>query len=230
LKLKIILKYIFSGCAIALLSISVIAQEMRYVPTGIRIGTDLSLLGISAFSSNRSGYEINGDIDFDKFFLVWDIGHEYRDRISPLFHYNSEGDYFRIGLDVNLINPHKNQNNNVMFLGFRIAKAFYDDRVSFSIIDNNYGVVDPFRRNFELVANWLELTAGIKVRMWRNLYLGYTGRLKFSKDLKGDESLRPFDIPGYGKSGERSLFGINYYITYLIRWKDKPLPPEKDRD
>jgi len=227
--LKIILKYFFSGCAIVLLNIAVIAQEKRFVPTGIRIGTDLSLLGISAFSSNRSGYEINGDIDFHKFFLVWDIGHENRDRVTPLFNYNSEGDYFRIGLDVNLLNPHKNQNNNVMFFGVRLAKAFYDDRVTFTIIDNNYGVISKKMRNFGLVAKWVEFTAGIKVRMWKNLYMGYTGRLKFSKDLKGDEALRPFDIPGYGKSGERSLFGINYYITYLIRWKDKPLPPEKDR-
>lgn len=213
-----------------MLNIAVIAQEKRFVPTGIRIGTDLSLLGISAFSSNRSGYEINGDIDFDKFFLVWDIGHENRDRVTPLFNYNSEGDYFRIGLDVNLLNPHKNQNNNVMFFGVRLAKAFYDDRVSFTIVDNNYGEISQFRRNFGLVANWLEFTAGIKVRMWKNLYLGYTGRLKFSKDLKGDEAIRPFDIPGFGKSKERSVFGINYYITYLIKWKDKPLPPEKDRD
>lgn len=228
--MKIILKYFFSGCGIVLLNIAVIAQEKRFVPTGIRIGTDLSLLGISAFSSNRSGYEINGDIDFDKFFLVWDIGHENRDRVTPLFNYNSEGDYFRIGLDVNLLNPHKNQNNNVMFFGVRLAKAFYDDRVTFTIIDNNYGEISQFRRNFGLVANWLEFTAGIKVRMWKNLYLGYTGRLKFSKDLKGDETIRPFDIPGFGKSKERSVFGINYYITYLIKWKDKPLPPEKDRD
>lgn len=213
-----------------MLNIAVIAQEKRFVPTGIRIGTDLSLLGISAFSSNRSGYEINGDIDFDKFFLVWDIGHENRDRVTPLFNYNSEGDYFRIGLDVNLLNPHKNQNNNVMFFGVRLAKAFYDDRVTFTIIDKNYGEISQFRRNFGLVANWLEFTAGIKVRMWKNLYLGYTGRLKFSKDLKGDETIRPFDIPGFGKSKERSVFGINYYITYLIKWKDKPLPPEKDRD
>jgi len=228
--LKIILKYFFSGCGIALLNITVIAQEKRFVPTGIRIGTDLSLLGITAFSSNRSGYEINGDIDFHKFFLVWDIGHENRDRVTPLFNYNSEGDYFRIGLDVNLLNPHKNQNNNVMFFGVRLAKAFYDDRVTFTIIDNNYGEISQFRRNFGLVANWLEFTAGIKVRMWKNLYLGYTGRLKFSKALKGDEAIRPFDIPGFGKSKERSVFGINYYITYLIKWKDKPLPPEKDRD
>jgi len=228
--LKIILKYFFSGCGIALLNITVIAQEKRFVPTGIRIGTDLSLLGITAFSSNRSGYEINGDIDFHKFFLVWDIGHENRDRVTPLFNYNSEGDYFRIGLDVNLLNPHKNQNNNVMFFGVRLAKAFYDDRVTFTIIDNNYGDISQFRRNFGLVANWLEFTAGIKVRMWKNLYLGYTGRLKFSKALKGDEAIRPFDIPGFGKSKERSVFGINYYITYLIKWKDKPLPPEKDRD
>jgi len=213
-----------------LLNIAVIAQEKRFVPTGIRIGTDLSLLGITAFSSNRSGYEINGDIDFHKFFLVWDIGHENRDRVTPLFNYNSEGDYFRIGLDVNLLNPHKNQNNNVMFFGVRLAKAFYDDRVTFTIIDNNYGEISQFRRNFGLVANWLEFTAGIKVRMWKNLYLGYTGRLKFSKALKGDEAIRPFDIPGFGKSKERSVFGINYYITYLIKWKDKPLPPEKDRD
>jgi len=117
-----------------------------------------------------------------------------------------------------------------MFFGVRLAKAFYDDRVTFTIIDNNYGEISQFRRNFGLVAKWVEFTAGIKVRMWKNLYLGYTGRLKFSKDLKGDEAIRPFDIPGYGKSGKRSLFGINYYITYLIRWKDKPLPPEKDRD
>ncbi len=228
--MKTILKYFFSGCAIALLNTSVIAQDKLFVPTGIRIGTDLSLLGISAFSSNRSGYEISGDIDFGKYFFVWDIGHENRDRITPLFNYNSEGDYIRVGLDVNLLNPHKNQNNNVMFFGIRIAKAFYDDRVAFSIIDNNYGVISQFRRNFGLVANWIEFTSGIKVRMWKNLYLGYTGRLKFSKDLKGDESIRSFDIPGYGKSGESSLFGINYYITYLINWKEKPLPPEKDRD
>ena len=45
-----------------------------YIPTGIRVGTDLISIFKTQFQSDFSGWEVNADVDFYRFYLAADYG------------------------------------------------------------------------------------------------------------------------------------------------------------
>ena len=200
-----------------------LTAQNKFIPSSLRVGTELVLVGVSTFNSDRTAYELTADIDFHKYFLSFDYGYGDRIRNEEKYIYQSTGNYFRIGPDINFL--YYDKRSSVLFLGMRYAKSNYDDQVTFIREDPNYGSVPIERENKDLEASWLELLLGIKVRIWKELYMGYNLRFKFSRSFEAD-NLFPFDIPGYGSAEDRSRFDLNYYIYYKIKWKEKPLLPK----
>src|SRR5688572_22384832 len=47
----------------------------RYLPTGVRIGTDLIALLKTNIQDDYNGWEVNADVDFKRYFLAADFGH-----------------------------------------------------------------------------------------------------------------------------------------------------------
>jgi len=218
------LRYIASGLLV-IGGFGLFAQN-KFVPTSIRFGTELALLGITAFNSDRSAFEFTTDIDFHKYYLSFDYGYADRIRNESKYIYQSTGNYFRIGPDINFL--YYDKRSSVLFLGVRYARSNYDDKLTFLREDPSYGTLTIERENNDLEASWVELLIGLKVRIWKELYMGYNLRFKFSRSFEVD-NLFPFDIPGYGSAEDRSRFDLNYYIYYKIKWKEKPIPP-KPRD
>lgn len=207
-----------------LLCLKSTAQEVDttkkdFIPSAVRLGTDLSYVGISIFNDERELYELNADIDFANYFLVLDYGHEERVRSMENYQYRNEGNYFRVGIDVNFL--YKKDKINVLFFGVRFAKSNFDDQLTAILQDDFYGPLEISRNNSGVSANWLELTTGVKVRIWKQLFLGYTARFKFNRNLDETKKLHPFDIPGYGRASEPSLWGLNYHIFYRIPFRKK---------
>ncbi len=206
---------------LAVLMVSPIYAQSKWAPTAIRLGTDISNWGFTLFDSNRTIYEFHADADFDKYFLVADYGIAERTRMSDNFTYNYAGSYFRIGPDVNLMKPDNFE--TVIFLGFRFARSSFNNDISFPN-PGAFGAGQIIQTNNNLTATWLELVTGIKVKVWKNLFMGYTGRLKFSKSITATENLVPFEIPGLGRAAENSNWGFNYHIFYQIRFREKLKP------
>ena len=46
----------------------------RFIPTGIRVGTDLISIFKTQFQDDFSGWEVNGDVDFHRYYLAVDYG------------------------------------------------------------------------------------------------------------------------------------------------------------
>ena len=94
---------------------------------------------MSAFGEDRIRYEITGDLEIDKYFLVADFGVDNirLDNVpvaNEVFSYANEGYYFRIGADVNFI-P-EDENSNAIFFGFRYARSFFSDEMDAQIEDD----------------------------------------------------------------------------------------------
>ena len=55
-------------------SLAIDTLRNKYLPTGIRAGFDLLAYGKTQFQDNFNGWEVEGDIDFDRYYLVMEYG------------------------------------------------------------------------------------------------------------------------------------------------------------
>lgn len=222
-----ILKYTTSLIAL-FVSWGGLAQEAKkdFKPSEVIFAADVIDLGKSLFTDETS-LEFHAKIDFHHFYLAGEFG---VDKINPIgtgFNYSSEGTFFRVGPQVNLM-PY-NRHRSSIFFGLMYARSSFKDQISYSQPDVGWGDEVIAHTNENLKARWFEANMGINVKVLEPLYLGYTMRFKFSQTLSGNGELQPFEIPGFGEADKSSQFGFNYYIIYKLRFRDKPIPKKPIR-
>src|SRR5690606_36110636 len=120
---------------------------------------------------------------------------------------------WRAGVDVNFLRY--DPQRNVFFIGFRYARGKFSDNFEYITLDPVWGAIHGGEESTDARARWMDLTTGIRVKIWSFLWLGYTGRLKFGLEPFGTDSLIPHDVPGFGKTFKETYWGFNYQV--LIR-------------
>jgi hypothetical protein len=219
--MKKILKYSFSILFVLICAVSVLAQKGTVMPSAIRIGTDLGFIGVSLFDPDKKAFEINADVDLYKFFITADYGMASWEFSRENFAYDNSGSYFKAGIDYNLLA--RDPDLNVIYFGLKYAHSSFDENFS-------YSMTDPFFYDYAeqiskpgMSANWYEANFGMKIRVWKDLYLGWAGRIKFAKKVSAnDTSFDTYYIPGYGLADSDSRWGFNYQIFYRIPFREKP--------
>ena len=197
--------------------------KVSYAPTGVRIGTDLISIGRSQFDPKFNGWEVNADIDFYRYYLAVDYGSWAKQLDIKNGTYENSGNYFRVGADVNFLL--KDPDRNMFFMGYRYGQSNFDhssNHIKYFVLDPQYGVSSSDK---EMSAHWMELTAGLRVKIWKMIWMGYTARFKFAPRAKGYSEMQPFDIPGYGLFEKKIYWGFNYQIFFKIpvRKQEKPI-------
>jgi hypothetical protein len=201
-------------------------KQYRYVPTGVRIGTDVISLIKTQTQKDFSGWEANADVDFYRYYLAIDYGRWARnfsdDSTST---YSNKGTYWRVGADVNFLL--KDPDRNMFFLGLRYGHSSFSEKLALVTEDPLWG--GPFILNFEnnnMKAHWLELTTGLKVKMWKMIWMGYTARFKFGLSTDKNREMLPHDVPGYGRTDKETAWGFNYQIFVRIPFRRTLTIPE----
>lgn len=194
----------------------------KFVPTGIRLGTDLISIGKSYYINSFTGWEANAEIDIYRYYLAIDYGSWGRtythlaDTVGgSSSDYANSGKYYRVGVDVNFLK--KDPEKNVFFIGFRYGHSRFTE--NFNGLE-----IDPFTKNsvslayqnLNVRAHWLELTSGLRVKMWKFIWMGYTARFKFALKHSDTRELIPSDVPGYGRTDKQIYWGFNYQIFFRI--------------
>lgn len=193
----------------------------KFLPTGIRVGTDLIAIAKSQFQNDFSGWEVNAEMDISRYFLAFDYGSWSRNFSSDSASYRNEGSYWRAGIDVNfLLND---PDRNVFFIGYRYARGSFSDSYDYIVIDPVWGVVHGHAQNDQARARWMELTTGLRVKIWEFLWMGYTARFKFGLKTHDIGQMIPHDVPGYGKTHKENYWGFNYQI--FVRLPLRKAPP-----
>jgi len=215
------LRYLSS---IIFFSIALVASAQKadtvkksYRPTGVRAGIDLVSLVLSPVSDEFQGWEGSVDIDFHRYFLVLEAGSWSRDILTETDIYGNQGSYWRAGVDVNFLknDPEK----NMFFLGFRYANCTFDEQLTSTQDDPVFGVGTNTFTNTDVRASWGELTTGLRVKMWKFFWMGYTIRYKFALNTDEPAGLTPYDIPGYGKTNKNTTWGFSYYLMFRLPLK-----------
>lgn len=186
-------------------------------PTGLRIGTDLIAIGKTLYDSPLTGWELNADVDFGRYYLAMDYGAWSRKDSLDNGYYKNDGRYFRVGVDVNFLL--KDPDRNMFFMGFRYGRSSYSEQLTYEFTADEFGEIQRELSNPDARASWGELTTGLRVKIWKYIWMGYTGRLKFMPSTKNTGELETWDIPGYGKTSKSVYWGFNYQVFFRIPFR-----------
>lgn len=222
--LRFIISAVLVGLSSSLFAQSVVFKKDsvkgKFLPTSIRVGTDLISLTKTFLKEDFEQYAFTADVDFNRYYFNVEYGSLRRRSVSSFNNLNTyevSGSYFRFGPDVNFLK--KDPEKNALFFGARYARSSFSDELSYSpgmIFNNEQNIL---LANNKLSASWLEMLVGLKVRLTDILWLGYTARFKLGVSNFEDLTLIPNEIPGYGRADKNSYWGFNYWIIVRIPFK-----------
>jgi len=208
-------------------TVSTDTVKNKYLPTGIRVGMDAVAFAQSRLQNSFSGWEFEGDVDFYRYYLTFESGGSRRNLSSDSTSYANDGTYWRAGIDVNFLTT--DPDRNVFFLGARYGRSRFAESMSVFTYDPIWGYLSDNFYHSGVKASWIELTAGLRVKIWKIFWLGYTGRLKFGLSTKGSPEMLSYDVPGFGRTDKETTWGFNYYVMVRLPLRKAPPPPTRKK-
>ncbi len=188
---------------------------------GFRLGLDLVPPIIYAFDQDFRNFEVSGEFIFNhRFLLAFDLGNDRRIRgKAGTYSYQSTGNYLRVGLDYNFWYRDKNQLGSLLTLGLRYGLARFEHSLVYAITNEYWGpAVLPFSQTLEatgLTAHWAEVTASLKARLFKRIYMGPLVRLRIKIATSASDSLAIHDIAGFGINNTLKI-RIGYQLFYML--------------
>jgi hypothetical protein len=210
-------KYIFSIGVLLLITINSSAQTKRI--KGLRLGIDVSRFSLYYFQPERKGYEFSGDFEIKRdLYLTGEYGIESVTLEKPNYNYMSDGYYYRFGFDKNFLKSETPDDYEMVFLGFRYGYANQKHSADNIIINNPYwsDISNATILEKECSTHWIELVAGVRAELIRNVALGWSVRGRLRLSHKGYDSLTPYNVPGYGNGSKKSNLGFNFSLYFRI--------------
>ena len=87
------------------------------------------------------------------------------------------------------------------------------------ITDPVWGTTSQLHYNdIQCTATWFEIVTGVQVKLWKNLHVGWSIRLKRTISTDKDPVAKPYYIPGYGFTTNDTSWGATYNINYHFNW------------
>ena len=211
-------------------SISVHAQQKDTIVTppkieryGIRVGADLSKIARTIYDSDYQGLELVADYRLTKkYFLAGELGNENKTTNDDQINFTTKGTYFKVGFDYNV---HENwlDLENIISIGLRYGVSTFSQQLnSYEVYNPNpyFGEIPDTQsgKNFGgLSAQWVEVVAGVKTRVFDNFFVGFSLR---ANRLVSNQKPGGFDnlyIPGFNRTYDGDFgVGFNYTVTYFI--------------
>ncbi|UII28609.1 DUF6048 family protein [Fulvivirga maritima] len=204
--------------------INALDSSTMYIPTGVRIGTDVISIVKTFTKDEYTEFNITADIDFHKYLFNVELGRmeQSMSTDNDSAAYEVKGSYLKLGPDINFLV--KDPDRSALFVGLRYALSSFSDNLSYINNDPTYGVTNGNLENSNITAHWFELTTGLKVQIAKPLWMGYTARFKVRLSNFEEEELMPHTIPGYGLAEDNVTWGFNYWIMFRIPIRKVPVP------
>ncbi len=123
--------------------------------------------------------------------------------------YANTGMYYRVGIDVNFLT--KDIEKNMFFIGLRYGHSTFSETYDVALVDTLWSTGATQQQHFlndNIKAHWLELTSGLRVKIWKVIWMGYTARFKFGLSTNEKGILLPSDVPGYGRTDKNTMISF----------------------
>ncbi len=226
--MKVTLRFFISLCLLALPAITN-AQDKFERQIFVRTGVDLSRFALPIshdFGLTGAEVSLDGEVKFH-FFPILELGYNKVKNHTNLHKYDLHGNYLRFGLNYNMTNYKHRLDRNLFFVGARYAISNYSHEATEINFANNWGALQTSLPTTNLSNQWFEAVIGLRAEMIKNLYMGFTIRVKKMIFKPDYGNYMPFWIPGYGDPTKSIAFGLSYSIFYAIPIKNPKLDFEK---
>ena len=202
---------------------------------GVRVGVDLYRLTRGLYDKNYKGIELVGDYRLTKnYYAAAELGSEDKITDDDRLNSTTKGTYIKVGFDYN---AYKNwlDMENIISIGLRGGfSAFNQELNSYKIYNANpyWGemprVISGEKFN-GLTAGWIEVVAGLKVKVYNNIFVGFSLRLNtLIFDKKPSDNFENLYIPGFNRTYAGNFgAGFNYTVTYFIPLYKKTIKPKQ---
>lgn len=201
-------------------------KESKYkfpLLNGLILGVDLYNPVANLFGQKYGNYEASLELNmYNRFLPTWEIGIGRADNRPEEMNFTYVGKpalYNRIGINYNF--HYNNDGPGTFFVGLRYGfSAFKYDITNITLESPYWGTsYSESITGQKSKAQWIEALGGIRVRLYKDLMMGWTVRYKWLIKAKSNDFSTPWFIPGYGNKG--SVLGITYSIYYKFPLRRK---------
>ncbi|KIQ22083.1 hypothetical protein RT99_07740 [Flavobacterium sp. MEB061] len=201
---------------------------------GLRVGVDLYKLTRGLYDKDYKGIEIVGDFRLTKkYYIAAELGFEDKTTDDDRLNSTATGTYIKGGFDYNLYQNWLDM-ENIISIGLRGGFSTFSQQLnSYKIYNANpYWGEEPAiaaGQKFDgLTAGWLEVTAGLKAKVFNNVFVGFSVQLKLLVANKTPDGFDNLYIPGFNRTYDGNFgIGFNYTVSYFIPlYKKKVIIPE----
>ena len=208
---------------------SIPAKTDRY---GIRVGVDLYKLTRALYDKNYKGIELVGDYRLTKkYFLAAELGNENKTTDDDRVNFTTKGSYLKAGFDYNAYQNWLDM-ENIISIGLRYGFSTFNQELnSYRIYNSNpyFGetpVIASGKKFDGLSASWIEVVAGVKAKVFDNVFMGFSLRLNRLVTNKQPENFSNLYIPGFNRTYDGDFgVGFNYTVTYFVPIYKKKVKP-----
>ena len=191
---------------------------------GLNVGADVFWPIVYASNANRKRWELVADYAWGQHYPTIEFGQEYA-RSSPAERGTHEvnGAYARLGSQWNMF---KN-GDDALLLGARYSFAAYQQRLqNITVPDAYWGNQTTNLPDRQHTSQWVEATAGFRVRLGWQVYLTLLARVVALGAHSDAPDGTPLLVPGYGEHGSRLNYNLNYYVTIKLPTRTRAFVPE----
>jgi hypothetical protein len=211
-----------------IVAVSVSAQDTLNIPLNLRMGIDIFNPVMSLINKDISGWEgfVATELS-EKLATVIEAG--YLDYKYSQYNYNyfSKGTFFRLGVDINSMQPKKALGKYYAGIGLRYGFTVFRQEVNGLKHENYWGSATADVPSENYSAHFIEVLPGIRSEVFKNFSMGWTIRLRMLLYTNTGKDFRPLFLPGFGNGVKNFSQGFNYYLTWQIPYKNKTVITRK---
>ncbi len=190
---------------------------------GLIVGVELNKIIRSLYDSDYKGIGFVGDYRLTKkFYIAAGLGNENVTKDDALLNFTTKGSYVKLGFDYNTYENWLDM-ENLITVGMRYGFSTFSQQL------NSYEVYNPnpyFNQLSStesgqlykgLTASWAEVVAGLNVKVFNNIYVGFSLQLNILITNVEPNDFANLYIPGFNRTYDGNFgAGFNYTVSYFI--------------
>lgn len=190
---------------------------------GLILGTDIHKIARSFYDSNYKGIAINADYRLTKkYYLYGEVGTDKIRVEDPLLTTTTKGSYLKAGFNYNAYTNWLDM-ENMITLGVRAGFSTFNEQLENYIVYNPHPYFGPSSSiesgitHEGLTASWAEVSTGVNVKVYNNIYVGFSLQLKVLITNSDPSNFENLYIPGFNRTYDGQFgAGFNYTVSYFI--------------
>lgn len=200
---------------------------------GLIVGVELNKLLRSVYDKDYKGIGFVANYRLTKkYYLAAGIGNENITVDGDQVDFTTKGSYLKAGFDYNTYTNWLDM-ENLITIGMRYGFSTFNQQLdSYEVYNRNpYFGQSPTTISGEtyngLTASWAEVAAGVNVKVFNNVYVGFNLQLKvLITDVEPNNFSNLF-IPGFGRTSDGNFgAGFNYTVSYFLPIYKKKVKPK----